>query len=115
MVIYFKYLFDVVEANSKMKANNLPFLCSPPKTFFIDHIIHLTLIYTGCPEKTCLKMFFFGGGRIQIFTCYILCFSSSLYFMSGKITLHVLLSQDYEKYLCVELNIFPTQVFIKEK
>lgn len=37
MVIYFKCLFDVVETNSKMKANNLSFLCSSPKTLPIDH------------------------------------------------------------------------------
>lgn len=40
--MYFKYLFDVVEMNSKMKANNLPFLCSPPKSFSIDHSHSLT-------------------------------------------------------------------------
>lgn len=116
MIIYFKCLFDVVEANSKMKANNLPFLCSPPKTFFIDHSYSSDAHLHWVSWKDMFEnVFFWWGVDIKFHRLYILCHSPSFYFMSGKITLHVILSQDCEKYLSVELNIFPMQLFIKEK
>ena len=78
--------------NSKMKANNLPFLCSPPKSFSIDHSYSLATHLHRASWKDMLENVF-PLRDMQFHMLYILSPPPLLCFMSGKITLHVLSSQ----------------------
>lgn len=114
MVIYFKCLFDVVEANSKMKANNSISLFSSQNLLHWSHYSSDTHLHWVSWKDMFENGFFWWGEDTNFHMLYFMPLSLTLFY-EWQITPHVLLSQDCEKYLCVELNIFPTQVFIKEK
>lgn len=96
MVIYSQYLFDVVETNSKMKADNVSFLCSPPKTFFIDYSYSSdTHLYWVSWKDMFENVSYLRNTKFH--KLYFL--SCLLLFTSGKITLHVLFFQDCKKIL----------------
>ena len=78
--------------NSEMKANNPPFLCSPPKSFSIDHSYSLATHLHRASWKDMLENVF-PLRDMQFHMLYILSPLPLLCFMSGKITPHVLSSQ----------------------